>query len=210
MRRMNKQTRYAKQIGALAKRNAVEWKNTDTNASLSIASGVAVWSALQVLNNLAQGVNNNQRIGRHVVMTKLTVRWQLQNGGGTQTQAPFRMMVVYDRNPQGVLPSITDILTVDQINGQVQLGNSDRFMILKDWYPMKDQGYSAQAGGLDYADKFTLNFGSGLQTSFLSTGGTITDISTGAIYLAFCATNRSISTAGLKLDFIARVRYSDL
>lgn len=217
-RRQNPQAKHARQIGATERRNAVEQKQVDiTNATLAIPSASAAWSSLELLNGIGTGVLTSQRVGRRVSLQKLAVRWIMSAANGLY-YAPFRIMVVYDKAPNGVLPAITEILNANTMLGQVNLNNTDRFMILKDLYPCErgEQGYGAisiggvGAGHNGQAGKFTIKFNPPLQEQFLLSNNLIADISTGAIYLMWCMTGSQTTSAGsFVLSFSSRVRYTD-
>jgi len=87
---------------------------------------------------VGQGTGNNDRIGRKIAMTKLQLRWERWQGTGVPD--PFRILVVYDRSPNGANPAITSILSANGISTPVNLSNTDRFLILMDIYPCAQQG----------------------------------------------------------------------
>lgn len=182
---------FAKQIGAVASSTAAEQKNVDGSASL--VSALAAWSAVTLVNGVAQGTTANTRIGRRLTITKVFLRWNC-----SATGAVSRFMVVYDHSPNGALPVITDILTLDQINGVNNLINNDRFMILHDEY------VNYQASGLPVAGKWVYK-GKPLQMIYTNaaTGG-IADITVGSIYV-IC-----VGTGATTLNFVSRVRYTDM
>lgn len=209
MRKKSSQARFAQNIGAVGHMKRPERKNTDTLQTLSLATGVSTWSPVAMLSLVGQGANQNQRIGRKVVLTKCSVRWHYKLTGGSVVGAPFRIMVVYDKNPNGVLPTPSIILNADDINGHVNLAHGDRFMILKDYYPLKEQQYTPTVSLRGYCDKFTLNFGRGLESTYEGTGAVISDCQVGCIYLLFCTTSDATATTS-ELTFRSRVRYTDV
>ena len=217
MRKTNPQRKFARKIGATANRSEVEQKQIDQTGNLAIAATSASWSNVELLNGIGTGTLTSQRVGRKVVLKKCAIRW-IMDAASPLISSPFRILVVYDKAPNGVLPAITDILNANSINGHVNLNNSDRFMILKDFYPtdVNGQGYSmimasAGNGSNGQCGKFTLNFGAGLQEQFLLTNATIADISSGALYLAWCMTGRQTTNAGsYVLSYSSRVRFTDV
>lgn len=185
---------FARQIGAVASSNAPEAKNLDQAMALNPAAAFQ-WSALTLLNPIPQGNNAVTRIGRRVTITKIVIRWRL---GGVYA----RFAVIYDHAPNGVLPAITDIFTINDVNGVNNLNNNDRFMILHDEYINSTNGQSSNADSM--AGKWVYK-GLPLQNQWTNAvTGTIADITTGAIYVAVATTSSSsIWTA------YARVRYTD-
>lgn len=184
-------TDFAKQIGAVAVANAPEQKNVDVQAVP--ASALGAWSAVTLLNGVAQGITANTRIGRRVTITKLLLRWHCHASSSSS-----RFMVVYDHAPNGALPLITDILTLDQINGVNNLVNNDRFMILHDEY------VNYQASGLPVSGKWVYK-GKPLQMQFNGASGGISDIVVGAVYV-MCVGSSGTTT----LNLVSRTRFTDL
>lgn len=184
-------TDFAKQIGAVAVANAPEQKNVDVQSTLGSAGGA--WSTVTLLNGVAQGTSANTRIGRKVTITKLLLRWTCH-----ASSSSTRFMVVYDHAPNGALPLITDILTLDQINGVNNLVNNDRFMILHDEY------VNYQASALPVSGKWVYK-GKPLQMIYTnSTGGGISDIVVGAVYV-MC-----VGSATTTWNSVSRTRFTDL
>jgi len=183
---------FAHQIGAVAVAGAAEKKNLDIGPTALASAGTA-WSAVTLVNGIAQGSTANTRIGRRVTLTKFFIRWN-----ATATAACSRFIVVYDHAPNGALPVITDILTVDSINGVNNLVNNDRFMILH------DEHINYQASGLPTSGKWVYK-GKPLQMVYTNAAtGVIADINVGAIYVITCG------TAATTLNFLSRVRYTDM
>jgi len=92
-------------VGASIRANVIEWKNVDIGSQLAIAASTSSFSTPVMLNPVGQGTGNNDRIGRKIAMTKLQLRWERWQGTGVPD--PFRILVVYDRSPNGATPAIT-------------------------------------------------------------------------------------------------------
>lgn len=210
----------AQAIGAVAPMKIIpEQKQVDTLGNLNILSGSAAFSTLDLLNGVAAGALTSNRIGRKIIMKKLTVRW-IMDSQTPLISTPFRILVFYDKSPNQVAPVITDVLNSSNFNGNVNLNNTDRFIILKDFYPNAEfgQGYamimpSAVNGSNGHAGKFTIKFPrGGLQAQYALVNATISDISTGAIFICWCMTGRQTTGAGnpYTLTYNARVRFTDV
>lgn len=201
----------ANNVGAFTNRNAVEWKNIDAGSTIlnPSASGIS-WPTGVFLNGIALGNTPTTRIGRKVALTKLQVRWtrissSIATIGGVNVlnQYPFRILVVYDRSPTGVIPVITDILVATTFEAPLNLNNTERFLVLADEYPIKDQGHTAITVG----GKFNRKWPKALACQWGGAGGgTIADISCGAIYLYFGCPQ---PTGNESLTFYSRIRYAD-
>lgn len=199
----------AKNVGAVTKKNAVEWKNIDVGTAPTNTFG-SDWSILTFLNPVPQGTNSSQRIGRKLAMNRLHFRWaKSQVAPATATSVgviyPIRLLLVYDRSPTGALPGITDILSNGGFESHVNLDNSDRFIILRDMIVQEEQQHQS----MYQSGKISLKFPEGLLCQWDNVaGGTIADITAGAIYFAWAATG--IPAAGqVTVAFNSRIRYSD-
>lgn len=201
----------AKNVGAITKKNAVEWKNIDVGTAVTTVGGGSEWSILTFLNPVPQGTNSSQRIGRKLAMNRLHFRWvKSQTVPAAATDVgqyyPIRLLLVYDRSPQGALPLITDILSNAGFESHVNLDNSDRFIILRDMIVQEEQQFSAQL----HSGKISLKFPQGLLCQWDNVaGGTIADITAGAIYFAYAMTGLPGATKAISVAFNSRIRYSD-
>jgi len=103
-----------------------------------------------------------------------------------------RIFVVYDNSPD-VVPDADDILSVDNINGVMDLGNADRFMVLVDHYiKWTDEGSTGKI-----YKKFNLE-------QLYNAGGV--NLTQGQIWLFTC---HNSSVAGDPMSYVTRVRYTD-
>lgn len=194
-------------IGALTSKGP-EWKNIDTAANLtSVANSPSQFIALQPLNLIAQGVGQQEHLGRRIAIRKLVLRYAYTSGAAT-SQGGFRHILIYDNNTNGALPVITDILTGPTATHMNNLSNSDRFLILKDEAPIDDKGSLTQPTQVYYG-KVVLNFNPPLLQLFnTTTTASITAIQSGGIYLAVC--NTGVTAAGpATYLFYSRIRYTD-
>jgi len=183
------------------------------------------------------GSDFNQRIGRKVVAKSLYVKWR---GFPNWTEEPEeytaqdyypqtgqRILIVSDSQPNGVLPAATDILQPESdgslsVLSFVNMNNRDRFKILMDkWHQFaafkvttaEDSIWQSALGASTVwtGKKFKR---CNLEVIFnASSGGTIGDISTGALYLIVMGTepipeggsNKKLTTISVN----TRIRYSD-
>ena len=114
---------------AFQKSSGIERKNID-DSSAKWASTSAGWS-INCLNDVAQGTTAITRIGRKILMKSVLVQGLL----ATNTGNSARVLIVYDRQPNGALPAATDVLTSNTIMAAQNLDNRDRFLILADIMP---------------------------------------------------------------------------
>lgn len=100
-------------------------------------------ACVQALNLVQQGAGTSQRIGHKICMKSLRLRLRLGAGNNVDNALTTwdRLMVLYDRNPDGTYPAANVILSnITQAN-QTQTGNFmdnlnpnffDRFVVLMD------------------------------------------------------------------------------
>lgn len=191
-----RQPSFARQIGAVASPSAPEKKNIDTNNTL-VGGATSTWSQVFLINPIPQGASSNQRIGRRCTLTSMLIRWNLSGASAGLA----RLLVIYDHAPNGALPLITDILTLNLFNAPMNLINNDRFMVLHDEIAISPNAAAANtmAGKWNYKRQPLQNQWTNAAT------GTIADITTGAVYFIACAPGVIVG-----VDFVARVRFTDL
>lgn len=174
-----------------------EKKNTDRSASLGNV-GSAAWSELDCLNGITQGISANERVGRKIQMKSLQVRWSEST---TASLSALRILVVYDRDGLP-LPFITDVLSVDNFNSNMQLSNSDRFVVLHDEViPCEVSGPTNNRR----AGKFYIKLN--LPTMYQGTTNAGGDISHGSLWIMSNSLNGPI---GAGIGYNSRVRYTDV
>jgi len=171
-------------VGASIRANVIEWKNVDIGSQLAIAASTSSFSTPVMLNPVGQGTGNNDRIGRKIAMTKLQLRWERWQGTGVPD--PFRILVVYDRSPNGATPAITSILSGNGISTPVNLSNTDRFLILMDIYPCAQQGMTE----LYMCNKENRKFSPALEARWTGSTGGVSDMTTGGIWVFWCNTGQ--------------------
>lgn len=188
--------------------NPPELKFVDVAGSLGIINPTQ-WSELDLLNPIATGTNASDRIGRKIQMKSILFRW---NGSGLSNFYAFRILLVYDREPNGVLPTILDVLEGNNFNSPNNLSNGNRFIILADQLH-ENHGYnqnniSVTTGtGLYRAGKIYKKIN--LPEHFnAGTSLDITSITAGAIYAIVGIPGASSISAGI--GYWSRIRYTDV
>jgi hypothetical protein len=172
----------------------------DTWAAAEPAAGFA---GITELNCVLQGQTVASRIGNKITMKSAHLRFDLS--AAAAILADVRVMVLYDRQPNGAFPALADIL-VDQPAGVVapfagiNIANKSRFLMLRDQDFLLDQGQaSIHCVNMYIKGRWETEFGSTLNA--------ITDFRTGALYLCvfttFASGNVAISNG------TCRIRYYD-
>jgi len=158
---------------AFQKSSGIEKKNIDDTAP-KITTAATTWT-INVLNDVGQGTTATTRIGRKILMKSLLLQ------GWVSSTAPIRILIIYDRQPNGALPAATDVLTSNTLMAAMNLDNRDRFICLADIFPGDD------------SENLTGNFPTGfgwkrfikmnLETIYGGVAGTIADINTGSLLI---------------------------
>lgn len=203
-------------------------KGVDTNINqLDIVSDFSNNAFILPLNLIQAGTGSWNRVGRNVTMNSIRVRGTIELNMNDPTDNNegrlFRMLIVYDKQPNGVLPVKSDIIQYKDQTGVEQgfnqgflaYDNMERFVILKDTQCAINFGSNINAGTvLNLKRKVVDEYVKiGLTTNFKAEASpsTIADISTGALYLMFLTDATATSAARPSLNFrgATRLRYVD-
>lgn len=180
-----------------------ELKTIDTvvaNSRITFNSAVSVSN---LLNVTAQGVGAQQRLGRKFRMKSLFIRWNGDLAPTTTGSASLRMLVVYDKEPEGAAPPIASVLVADNIGSVMNLDNQARFSVLCDEVIQCVGTQGPQSWNVKRYIK--LNH----QTVTSDTNNnSIVDIQTGSIY-AFFWQSGQLLIASPTGNFYSRVRFVD-
>lgn len=165
---------------------------------------------IQLLNACTLGTDNFNRIGRRIKVTQIMFRahaWMspVANINGTA----FRIMVICDRQPNGAVFTLADLLS-NQGNATTafnNLDNRDRFKVL--WDKHDSLGGFTQAAPSSNSKNYNVYLsGKKLpneETTYKGNAGTIADIATCAYYIvAFADTASTLTFQGTW-----RIRYTD-
>jgi len=90
---------------------------------------LSAFTTPQVLNLMAQGSSGADRVGRKALIK--SVQWR----GVFFTNQPacqHRVVVIYDKQANSALPSLTTIFTSNSFTSPLNLSNSDRFVVISD------------------------------------------------------------------------------
>lgn len=179
-----------------------ELKMTEVGVTSDPSFGSNQFTTPTLLNGLAIGGDFTNRVGRKVIWTKIMMRWNVNQGSSTGG-ACFRLLVVYDKQANGVAPLITDILQTDSFLGFNNLNNRDRFITLIDEItPAVSQSGDASAAGF-ISRKLSL------ETIFnADQTAVIAAINTGSIYAMAAQTGGDL-TQNADLNMRFRLRFND-
>lgn len=177
---------------------AVEKKNFDASAQY-VPAGANLWSQIIANNIILVGTSPTSRIGRKITMKSLYLRYRVVPSTDPAPSST-RILVVYDKQTNGALPVVTDILQTNEYNAPNNLSNMDRFITLVDIITQLPN--SAQTvSGSEYRK---IN----LDTVFnLINGGTVADINFGGVFiLCVPASGAVLNTTTI----YSRIRFTDV
>lgn len=173
-----------------------------------IVAGQTTGSLMGPLNELAQGTDAINHVGREVTLKSLYWQFQCSLAATSAGASPIRIVIVYDKESNGAAPTIasgatSDIFANDFINTPNNLNNRDRFITLVDEVVESLGTGGPQAFYRKGYRKLSLPMVfNGITTA------TITAIQTGAVY-AVVWQNGNIITASPTHTLQTRFRFED-
>lgn len=184
--------------------SAIELKNLDTTLNTRIVAAQTTATVGEVFSPDA-GTDPTEHVGRTTKEVSLEYTLQASYAATTAGSSPIRLAIVYDRQTNAALPTITDVWESDSINSLRNLANRKRFKILVD---QKYEGMS-DAGAKTMFEHGYRRFKFPLETNFNQTnGGSIADITTGS-FISYVWQNGNIITANPIAVLTTRVRFQD-
>lgn len=203
-----------------------------------VDSALSTTGLVTLVNLMTEGAGPTNRVGRRIIMKSLLVHGfiNMTSANGTAINGGIlgRIAVVYDRQPTGSLPALSDIfgatnsagtaLTADPTFYGLNLNNRLRFTILADSYVcLPGVGINgatpssivmqSSCNSSTNENQNTFVFkrfiklkGAGAQ--FKSNGGTLGDFVNGALYMVTLGTDAN-ATAAFRLSFSTRLKFYD-
>ncbi len=158
------------------------------------------------LNLVLQGVSESNRIGRKMTITRINMRmFIVLNSGTAVTSETYRLMVVLDRQANGAAATITDVLETADEKSFNNLANSQRFLVLKDWYGSINKTADIGTNINSQLKVVTFFKEVNIPIEFSATAGAITDIrSNNLLLLGLSSVGATIS-----ISHTTRIRFSD-
>lgn len=150
---------------------------------------VTTTGSITFINPVTQGDALNQRHGARIFNTSFILRGNLYSGANTG-QSVATLALIYDRQPQGALPAITDIFDSVNSKSMQNVLNRDRFYILwrREWSMEVASVTVATASSSHYVDQ-TVYVNRPTCFTVGTATGNIADVKTGALYFVTMGTN---------------------
>jgi len=199
--------RGTKKILTVVKRYEDRNKEFKTH-DLIISQEVSTTASVTNLFAPTQGVDFEDRTGRETIERSIEIRGFVSAKSGATAGQSARIMVVYDRSPQGVLPAITDINSGSGIITFPNLRGRKRFLTLFDEL-INIGPADGDKASIPIVWKKSLNIQTVYTNANSGTGyGDIRDIESGAFYLVTIGTIETGLTTCM-LNGMARLRFTD-
>lgn len=157
--------------------------------------------AIQLLNGLTQGTGDAMRVGNEVTALYLNSKFTITFPDSTNRA---RLMVFWDKQPNGAVPTTADLLTytANPVDSFLNPDSKARFHVLKD---------VACSGGTNGTPTRTFNWKINLRKKnvlFKGTTDTIGAIQTNALYFLFMSDSGVVPNP--QIDYMVRYVYSDM
>jgi len=190
-------------------RSQVEKKYIDVAEATYACSTTGSVTCLNLCN---EGTGVSQRIGRKICIKSVQVRGITYPADGTVLATNVRIMLIWDKQVNGVIATIAELLSAATSNSYMNLDNRERFVVIMDkqfacggFATTATQAF-AQSPTVHTVNKYK-KLPAGSFTIYDGTGAGIADINTGALYLV---TIGDVITGDAHIFRAAcRVRYTD-
>ena len=174
-----------------------------TNQLIAETSANNSWSFM-LINAVSQGDLDSQRDGDSIVMQNLHMHCKWTTSAAIDATASCRMMVVYDRQPNGAAFVTADLMEVNNsIIAHTDPKYDKRFSVLYDKLFSLNEYAANTAVTSDRAFSSWISI-KGRKTQYSGAGGTIAEISTGSLYFIYLsdrAASPPLVTAGFQLKY---------
>lgn len=179
-------------------------------------SSVAVDSTSLVLSTgvtLVQGTSVGTRIGNKIRQKKCDIRFQLRNGNpGVVGTQKVRMIALFDKNPNGVIATTSELLIDNTSAGLNWLSPlnpnyfSERFTLVRDKvFDVPQANASAVAWGQHHRELFDLK---GRILTYTSNTGLFASVASGIFMIYFISDTGAASSPPL-MDYQIMIEWED-
>jgi hypothetical protein len=160
--------------------------------------------------NITQGTGDGNRTGNFVKVTHVWIRWNTSLPVGTPS-ALFRLIVFRDRQTNGSIPAVTDVIESATGGGAagynddfVKLVGGDRFTILSDkWFAVNSSLGASDATSGSHYSAWTQRISGDQTVHYKANAGAITDIVSGETFcLSYCNQAAGIIQGQAQIEFL--------
>lgn len=107
-----------------------EKKNIENNLDATGSTAETAIAPIACLVITTQGAGATNRLGRRILVKSIFVRGRVYCPSNMTGVGAMRIIIFQDKEPNGAVPTITQLLVTDHIVSLSNLGNSKRFKIL--------------------------------------------------------------------------------
>lgn len=163
-----------------------------------------------LLNGIAEGDDSSQRTGRQLVLGAITYKGSAapQVTAGGNFAGATRLIIFYDKQTNGALPAVTDVLTTADCWSPYQINNRDRFVILCDEIQECNRlstSFTSNSSVLFRGHK-KLN----MKTTYNTTTGVIGAVTTGGLFSLVISSDISGAALTASDTYNFRVMFTDM
>jgi len=200
---------YALPARGYTKRSKAESKYVDIGPFASVADTTG---AIVLLNGAALGDDATDREGRQTYATSVHIQGILTPTDTTNNDTLCRMLLVWDKAPNGVAPTFGELMTAADPVMQLNLNNRARFTVLADkrWAlgarDLATAGNKVASGQASHVVNIFRKL-KNLKTQWMGTGATIASIQSGALYLFMVGDQATTDSGQFRLT--SRVRFHE-
>lgn len=178
----------------------VEKKFIDNTIS---ASAISSTGATSLMNGVAQGTDNINRVGDSIKMVSIMIEGYVTLHASA-TSDYIRLALVLDKQPNAALGAYTDIYQTSTPQAPRHYLTVDRYVVLKEFRLDLDSN-GKQLAKFSHYTKIPVN-SKDHHVKFNGTGATIGSIYTNSLLLAVCGTQATNTST---LNAIVRIRFVD-
>lgn len=205
----------------------VETKRRDTLIGVDFPITLGLTQTAMLLNGVAVGTADYNRIGNQIFMKNIQLRLAIYNNvqNNACVEEFVRILLVYDRQCNGVAPTWNDVIASVNGGGTVSsdalsfknFRNRKRFKVLRDYLvklpAVGTSGVISTTKTLDPAQKdhiIEAYVPINKTTEFIANAGyTVADIGTGSLYLMTIAQNNTTANSCWNMHVAARLTFTD-
>jgi len=199
--------------------NKIEQKVIDQAATSYNVNTSGVLLSLNIVNI---GADFTQRIGRKICLTSVYIRGFV-NIANAKTQPPtvsdvaaqhVRFLLLWDMQPNGAYPIVTDILASSSTNAPMNLNNRDRFKVIADkqfvFDPFIFDTATSTASCTNQIKPFKLYKKLNLEAIYNGSTGSVADITSGNLIAFWLGSDPSGLNGPVDFNGSYRVRFIDM
>lgn len=181
--------------------SSVERKQSDH--TIGFGAVVSATPVYQALNGIQLGDEYFRREGSQVALVSLAWRAQLRLANTETNDVIARVVLVWQRKVDGVVPAWTDVFRDNDINSMLNTQGENRgnFQILYDKTVVMDPASKSTVHWKQFVDL------KGKKTAYHGDTSAVADITSGFLFLIFRTAYNGVTCS---IDGKARLRYTDM